>query len=129
MQYYENYYPTTKWFDVVSHILWCMGRLGLVEELIAFEEWDSMVQRRLISQTEYDELLQYHVADFVEECFQLFRSTIAECVPDEYKHLIRFPYTLVDAEEKKPKMGVADLKSNPIINDLIDKLGLEEVTR
>ena len=129
VQYYENYYPTTKWFDVVSHILWCMGRLGLTEELIAFEEWDSMVQRRLISKTEYDELIQYHVANFVEECFQLFLDTIAECLPDKYKSLIRFSYALVDTAKKQTKMSIADLKGNPIINDLIDKLGLEEVTR
>ena len=86
--YSENYYPTTKWFDNVSIIFWCMGRLGLAEELIAYEEWDNMVQHRLVDSADYKELLKYHIDDFCEGCYTLFRNTIIECLPNEYKCLI-----------------------------------------
>lgn len=88
---YEDNHPTTKWLDNVSHVLWCMGELGLTEELIAYEEWDSMVQRKLIYSSDYEVLKKYHMTDFSQECYILFRDVIAECLPDEYKHLIRFP--------------------------------------
>jgi len=125
IEYYENYYPTTKWLDVVSHILWCMGKLGLTEELVAYEEWDSMVQRRFIYSSDYEELKKYHKTDFSQECYLLFRNVIAECLPDEYKHLIRFPYSPVDEVDNKPKMSIDELKSNPTLSALIDQLGLE----
>ena len=125
MENYDNYFPTTKWLDVVSHILWCMGRLGLTEELIAYEEWDNMVQRKFIYSSDYKELKKYHTTDFCQECYLLFRNIIAECLPDEYKHLIRFPYSSVDKVDNKPTMTIDELRSNPALSTLIDQLGLE----
>ena len=122
---YEDYYPTTKWLDVVSHILWCMGNLGLTEELIAYEEWDSMVQRKLVYSSDYEELKKNHMTDFSQECYLLFRNVIAECLPKEYKHLIRFSHSCVDEVNNKPKMSIDELKSNPTLSTLIDQLGLE----
>ena len=124
---YGGNYPTTKWLDNVSHVLWCMGRLGLTEELIAYEEWDGIVQREFIDSVDYDELIKYHTTDFSEKCYMLFRNTIAKCLPNEYKHLICFPYSPVDVIDDKPKMSMSELKSNPALNVLIDQLGLEVV--
>ena len=122
---YEDNHPTTKWLDNVSHVLWCMGRLGLTEELIAYEEWDGMVQRKLVYSSDYEELKKYCGTDFSQECYLLFRNVIAECLPDEYKHLIRFSHSCVDEVDNKPKMSIGELKSNPTLSTLIDQLGLE----
>lgn len=146
IEYYENYYPTTKWLDVVSRILWCMGKLGLTEELVAYEEWDSMVQRRFIYSSDYEKLKKYCRTGFSQGCYQLFRNVIAECLPDEYKHLIRFPFSPVDRVYNMPKMsitehrnnpvdkvydmpqmGINELRNNPTLNAFIDRLGLEVV--
>ena len=124
---YEDYYPTTKWLDVVSHILWCMGELSLTEELVAYEEWDNMVQRKFISSSDYDELTAYPTKNFNEECYILFRNTIAKCIPDEYKHLIKFTYSSVDVVDNKPKMSVDELGTNHALSTFIEKLGLKVV--
>lgn len=58
-------------------------------------------------------------------CYLLFRNVIAECLPNEYKHLIRFPYSPVDEVDNKPKMSIDELKGNPTLSTLIDQLGLE----
>lgn len=84
-----------------------------------------MVQRRFIYSSDYEELKKYCGTDFHQECYLLFRDVIAECLPNEYKHLIRFPYSPVDEVDNKPKMSIDELKGNPTLSTLIDQLGLE----
>lgn len=118
---------STKYFDFVSGILWCMGELGLAEELIAFEEWDSMVQRKLINSSDYDELTAFITTSSSEEFYILFRNMIAECLPNKYKHLIHFPYSSIDVVDNKPKKRVDELRVNSALSNFIDQLELEIV--
>lgn len=116
--------PTTKWFLVVSLIVGSMGELNLADELIAYEEWDSIVQRKFLCNADYKELLEWGTDDFISKCYMLFRETIAECLPDEYKHLVRFPTPSADAVDG---IHVDELQENPTLNLLIDQLDLEVV--
>lgn len=80
-QQIEEMCVSTKHFDFVSGILWCMGELGLVDELIAFEEWDNMVKHRFYSNEDVEYLTRGYNTDCIKELWNLYRQTITECLP------------------------------------------------
>ena len=113
---------STKYFDVVSGILWCMGELGLVDELIAFEEWDNMVRINFLGSEE----LQYigNAYSFEEEkgLWNLFLQTITECLPTEYQQLVQTKCPSISKPTKEEL-----LSNSPALKSLVEKLGLEIV--
>ena len=113
---------STKYFNFVSGILWCMGELGLVEELIAFEEWDNMVKIKFLGSEELQYMGNVYSSEVEKELWYLFLQTITECLPNEYQQLIQYKYP---STSKSTKEDLLD--NNPALNSLVEKLGLEIV--
>ena len=123
---YDDFFPSTKWMSDVSRILWCMGQLGLIEELISFEEWDKMVQQRF--KTAFERQESWLEPFDPDKNFKLFREVVAECIPYEYKYLIHFPFnTHNHFDDTNQKVSEVDLKQNPAIITLIDEYDLKVV--
>ena len=113
---------STKHFDFVSGILWCMGELGLVDELIAFEEWDNMVRIKFLGSEELQYMGNAYSSEEEKELWHLFLQTITECLPTEYQQLVQVKCS------STPKPTKEDLlNNNPALNSLVEKLGLEIV--
>ncbi len=113
---------TTKHLEFVSCVLWCMGELGLVEELIAFEEWDNMVRIKFLGSEELQYMGNAYSSVEKKELWHLFLQTITECLPTEYQQLVQVKYS------STPKPTKEDLlNNNPALNSLVEKLGLEIV--
>ncbi|MBE6254076.1 MAG: hypothetical protein E7105_00945 [Prevotella sp.] len=113
---------TTKHLDFVSCVLWCMGELGLVEELIAFDEWDNMVKHRFYSNEEVEYLTRGYNTDCIKELWNLYRQTIVECLPREYQQLVQVIFISPPRQQVSPE----EMKQcNPALNTLVDQLGLE----
>lgn len=113
---------TTKHLEFVSCVLWCMGELGLVEELIAFEEWDNIVKHRFYSNEEVEYLTREYNTDCIKELWNLYRQTIVECLPNEYQQLVQVKFTSPPRQE----VSFEEMKQcNPALNTLVDQLGLE----
>ena len=113
---------TTKHLEFVSCVLWCMGELGLVEELIAFEEWDNMVQHRFYSNEDVEYLTRGYNTDCIKELWNLYRQTIVECLPNEYQQLVQVKFT----SPPRQQVSFEEMKQcNPALNTLVDQLGLE----
>ena len=113
---------TTKHLEFVSCVLWCMGELGLVEELIAFEEWDNMVRIKFLGSEELQYMGNAYSSEEEKELWHLFLQTITECLPTEYQQLVQVKYS------STPKPTKEDLlNNNPALNSLVEKLGLEIV--
>lgn len=113
---------STKHFDFVSGILWCMGELGLVDELIAFEEWDNMVRIKFLGSEELQYLGNAYSFEEEKELWHFFLQTITECLPTEYQQLVQMKYTSTSKPTKEELLNI-----NPAINSLVEKLGLEIV--
>ena len=109
-------------FDFVSGILWCMGELGLVDELIAFEEWDNMVRIKFLGSEELQYLGNAYSFEEEKELWHFFLQTITECLPTEYQQLVQMKYTSTSKPTKEELLNI-----NPAINSLVEKLGLEIV--
>ena len=110
---------STKHFDFVSGILWCMGELGLVEELIAFEEWDNMVKIKFLENEELQYMGNSYSSEEEKELWNLFLQAITECMPNEYQQLVNtIPVQTIQMKEDI-------LQENPTIKSLVEKLGLE----
>lgn len=122
VQQIEERTVSTKFFDFVSGILWCMGELGLVEELIAFEEWDNMVKIKFLGNEELQYMGNAYSSEEEKELWYLFLQTIAECLPNEFQQLIQFKYPSTSKPTKEDL-----LNNNPALNSLVEKLGLEFV--
>lgn len=120
-QQIEERSVSTKHFDFVSGILWCMGELGLVDELIAFEEWDNMVRIKFLGSEELQYLGNAYSSE-EKELWLLFLQTITECLPTEYQQLVQMKYTSTSKPTKEELLNI-----NPAINSLVEKLGLEIV--
>lgn len=113
---------TTKHLEFVSCVLWCMGELGLVEELIAFEEWDNMVRIKFLGNEELQYMGNAYSSEEEKELWHLFLQTITECLPTEYQQLVQVKCS------STPKPTKEDLlNNNPALNSLVEKLGLEIV--
>lgn len=113
---------TTKHLEFVSCVLWCMGELGLVEELIAFEEWDNMVRIKFLGSEELQYMGNAYSSEEEKELWHLFLQTITECLPTEYQQLVQVKHS------STPKPTMEDLlNNNPALNSLVEKLGLEIV--
>lgn len=113
---------TTKHLDFVSCVLWCMGELGLVEELIAFEEWDNIVKHRFYSDEEVEYLTIGYNTDCIKELWNLYRQTIVECLPSEYQQLVQ----VIFISPPRQQVSFEEMKQcNPALNTLVDQLGLE----
>lgn len=121
-QQIEERSVSTKHFDFVSGILWCMGELGLVEELIAFEEWDNMVKIKFLESEELQYMGNAYSSEEEKELWHLFLQTLIECLPTEYQQLVqaKCPSTSKPTKEEL-------LNNNPALNSLVEKLGLEIV--
>ena len=113
---------STKYFDFVSGILWCMGELGLAEELIAFEEWDNMVKIKFLGSEELQYMGNVYSSEVEKELWYLFLQTITECLPNEYQQLIQYKYPSTSKPTKEDL-----LNNNPAFNSLVEKFGLEFV--
>ena len=113
---------STKYFNFVSGILWCMGELGLVEELIAFEEWDNMVKIKFLGSEELQYMGNVYSSEVEKELWYLFLQTITECLPNEYQQLIQYKYPSTSKPTKEDL-----LNNNPAFNSLVEKFGLEFV--
>lgn len=114
---------STMHFDFVSSIIWCMGELGLAEELIAFEEWDNMVKISFFGCEELQYMWHIYFSEEEEkELWDLYRMTIIECLPSAYQQLVHVFL-------QKPITPTKEdfIKKNPEIGTLIDKLKLEVV--
>lgn len=121
-QQIEEMCVSTKHFDFVFGILWCMGELGLVDELIAFEEWDNMVRIKFLGSEELQYMGNAYSSEEEKELWHLFLQTITECLPTEYQQLVQVKYSSI------PKPTKEDLlNNNPALNSLVEKLGLEIV--
>lgn len=121
-QQIEEMCVSTKHFDFVSGILWCMGELGLVDELIAFEEWDNMVRIKFLGSEELQYMGNAYSSEEEKELWHLFLQTITECLPTEYQQLVQMKYTSTSKPTKEELLNI-----NPAINSLVEKLGLEIV--
>ena len=106
--------PTTKWFTVVRRVLWCMGELGLTEELIAFEEWDKKVQYWFDKKIREEEYWLCHDA---QEYYDLFRTIVMESIPDRFRYLIN--------EELESRKKRTESMKKPAIDSFIDEFNLE----
>lgn len=113
---------STKHFDFVTGILWCMGELGLVDELIAFEEWDNMVRIKFLGSEELQYLGNAYSFEEEKELWHFFLQTITECLPTEYQQLVQTKYPSISKPTKEDL-----LNNNPALNSLVEKLGLEIV--
>lgn len=113
---------STKHFDFVSGILWCMGELGLVDELIAFEEWDNMVRMKFLGSEELQYMGNAYSFEEKKELWHLFLQTLIECLPTEYQQLVQ---AKCPSTSKPTKEDL--LNNNPALNSLVEKLGLEIV--
>ena len=113
---------STKHFDFVTGILWCMGELGLVDELIAFEEWDNMVRIKFLGSEELQYLGNAYSFEEEKELWHFFLQTITECLPTEYQQLVQTKYPSISKPTKEEL-----LNNNPALNSLVEKLGLEIV--
>ena len=112
---------TTKHLEFVSCVLWCMGELGLVEELIAFEEWDNIVKHRFYSDEEVEYLTRGYNTDCIKELWNLYRQTIVECLPNEYQQLVQVKFT----SPPRQQVSFEEMKQcNPALNTLVDQFGL-----
>lgn len=121
-QQIEEMCVSTKHFDFVSGILWCMGELGLVDELIAFEEWDNMVRLKFLGSEELQYMGNAYSSEEEKELWHLFLQTITECLPTKYQQLVQVKYS------STPKPTKEDLlNNNPALNSLVEKLRLEIV--
>jgi hypothetical protein len=121
-QQIEEMCVSTKHFDFVSGILWCMGELGLVDELIAFEEWDKMVRRKFLGSEELQYMGNAYSSVEEKELWHLFLQTLIECLPTEYQQLVQTKYPSTSKPTKEEL-----LNNNPALNSLVEKLGLEIV--
>lgn len=106
--------PTTKWFKVVRRVLWCMGKLGLTEELIAFEEWEKKVQYWFDRRIREEE---YWLCHDTQEYYDLFRTIVMESIPDRFRYLIN--------EELESRKKRIELMKKPAIDSFIDEFNLE----
>lgn len=111
--------PTTKWFKVVRRILWCMGKLGLVEELIAYEEWDKRVQDDFYQTwKDYD----YDFGYTPQDCYDLFHEIVMECIPDRFRYMIGEAIKKMSPHSKE---GSTDIEQKTDITSFIDDFDLE----
>ncbi len=120
----DGFIPSTKWLQSVQRVLWCMGKLGLVDELIAFEEWDKGVQYKFFQTWQSENYFFYYSA---QECYDLFRMIVAECIPDRYKYLIPISYGMQKQEVWKSKETIFDPKKNPAIAMTMEEFDMEMV--
>lgn len=111
---------STKHFDFVSGILWCMGELGMAEELIAFEEWDNMVKIKFLGSEELQYMGNAYPPEEEKELWSLFLQTITECLPTEYQQLVQAKCSSTSKPTKEEL-----LNNNHALNSLVEKLGLE----
>lgn len=77
---------STALFYDMEFVLNCMGRLGLVDELLAYRKWDrkvTLIYKKRARIWKKDELF---LSD--TEKWKLYCSVIAEYIPREYQHLI-----------------------------------------
>ena len=110
-----------KELHVVRDILWCMGELGLVDELIAFEEWDNRVKYKFYSNKEVEYFVRGYNTISATELWNLYRQTIVECLPNEYQQLVQVKFTSPPRQE----VSFEEMKQcNPALNTLVEKLGL-----
>ncbi len=114
---------STKYFDFVSGILWCMGELGLVEELIAFEEWDNKIKTMFygIVELQYMEYSDYTGCE--KELWNLFLQIITNCLPIKYQQLVKVRYSTPPVATDQVKKDTLEKKH--VIKFLVDELGLE----
>ncbi len=112
---------TTKHFDFVSGIVWCMGELGLIAELIAFEKWDSKVKDSFFNSIDFDLVEHESFANSEKYLWDLYRQTIVESMPCEYQKLINSSFSTLLADKFQKDM----LQQNPAISTLIDQFDLE----
>ena len=120
----DGFIPTAKWLQSVQRVLWCMGKLGLVDELIAFEEWDKGVQYKFFQTWQSENYFFFYSA---QECYDLFRMIVAECIPDRYKYLLPISYGIQKQEEKKSEETIFDPKKNPAIAMTMEEFDMELV--
>ena len=113
---------STKHFDFVSGILWCMGDLGLVDELIAFEERDNKDMKKFLGSEELQYMGNAYSFEEIKELWHLFLQTLIECLPTEYQQLVQ---AKCPSTSKPTKEDL--LNNNPALNSLVEKLGLEIV--
>ena len=106
--------PTTKWFKVVRRVLWCMGKLGLTEELIAFEEWDKRVQYWFDRRIREEE---YWLCYSAQEYYSLFHTIVMESIPDRFRYLIN--------EELESRKKRIELMRKPASDSFINEFNLE----
>ena len=110
-----------KELHVVRDILWCMGELGLVDELIAFEEWDNRVKYKFYSNKEVEYFVRGYNTISATELWNLYRQTIVECLPNEYQQLVQVKFT----SPPRQQVSFEEMKQcNPALNTLVEKLGL-----
>lgn len=120
----DGFIPTTKWLQGVQRVVWCMGKLGLADELIAFEEWDKGVQYKFFQTWQSENYFFYYSAP---ECYDLFRMIVAECFPDRYKYLIPISYGIQKQEMEKSEVTIFDPKKNPAIAMTMEEFDMELV--
>ncbi|MCR5714837.1 MAG: hypothetical protein K6F98_07940 [Bacteroidales bacterium] len=140
---------STRYFEFVSFTLWCMGELGLVEELLAYEAWDNKIKslffkhiwEGLIISVE-PENTSRHSWDYedLQGMWDLFRYTIVECLPEEYQQLIKVKFKasvdpesrLIPNQQEAPIAIPTGQDSDPmrqteVLNKLIAEFNLEEL--
>ena len=121
-----------KELHVVRDILWCMGELGLVEELIAFEEWDNKVKCKFYSNEEVEYFARGYNTIPITELWNMYCDAVIECLPNEYQQLIKANPTSshtttapTSSHTTTAQIKEDILQSNPAIQSLIEQLELE----
>ena len=140
---------STKYFDFVSFTLWCMGELGLTEELLAYEAWDNKIKslffkhiRDGLTISVEPEITSRYSWDYenLQGTWDLFRYTIVECLPEEFRQLVKTNFKVsVDPEarhiqnrQEAPLVFPTGQDSDPmrqteVLNKLIAEFNLEEL--
>ena len=77
---------STALFYDMEFVLNCMGRLGLIDELLAYRKWDNKVTRIYKKRVRIWKKDEIFLSD--AEKWKLYCSVIAEYIPRQYQHLI-----------------------------------------
>ena len=99
-----------------------MGELGLVDELIAFEEWDNMVRIKFFGSEELQYMGNAYSFEEKKELWHLILQTLIECLPTGHQLLVQVKCTSTSKPTKEDL-----LNNNPALNSLVEKLGLDIV--
>ena len=121
---FRNDYSATMMYEV-NIILWCMGEIGLSEQIIAFLEWDRSVNRmmqELLGEKDTNDIRKTTQRKETRQNKQQQWETFCYCAtkrfPEPYRSFLKYPIQ----DERLTNM----IEKNPSLATLISSCHLEE---